>query len=128
MLRCTRRRSGLDKFENEILTFFIPKLGHALYEGHIDRDASGLHAGSAYPQWRPLLRAHRKRPRRGGAADKCDEFPSPHGFARAEDYIGYEQNITFWIDKCARMSAECQTDSSLQQSMPVLGQVLPDFR
>ena len=21
-----------------------------------------------------------------GAANKCDEFPSPHGFARAEDY------------------------------------------
>jgi hypothetical protein len=32
----------------------------------------------------------------GGTAKKCDEFPSPHGFARAEDYIGYRKNITFW--------------------------------
>ena len=32
------------------------------------------------------------------------------------------------VVECARTSAECQTDSSLQQSMPVLGQVLPDFR
>jgi hypothetical protein len=35
-----------------------------------------------------LLRTHSERPRRGGTADNCDEFPSPHGFARAEDYIG----------------------------------------
>jgi hypothetical protein len=45
-----------------------------------------------------LLRACRQRPRHSGAADKCNKFPSPHGFARAKDYIGYEQNITFWID------------------------------
>jgi len=45
-----------------------------------------------------LLRARRERPRRDGATDKCDELPSPHGFARAEDYIGYRKNITFWID------------------------------
>jgi hypothetical protein len=45
-------------------------------------------------RWR-LLRARRERPRRGGTAGKCDKFPSPHGFARAEDYIGYEKNITF---------------------------------
>jgi hypothetical protein len=42
-----------------------------------------------------------ERPRRGGNADKCDEFPSPHGFARAEDYIGYEQNITLFVENCA---------------------------
>jgi hypothetical protein len=47
---------------------------------------------------RRLLRAHGERPRCGGAADKCDKFPSPHGFARAEDYVGYRKNITFWID------------------------------
>jgi hypothetical protein len=34
----------------------------------------------------------------GGTTKKCDEFPSPHGFARAEDYIGHRKNITFWID------------------------------
>ena len=28
-------------------------------------------------------------------------IPSPHGFARAEDYIGYEHYITFWIENCA---------------------------
>ena len=31
------------------------------------------------------------------AADKCDEFPSPHGFAHAKDHLGYERNITFWM-------------------------------
>src|SRR5215471_8633533 len=44
-----------------------------------------------------LLSTRRQRPRCGGATDKCDEFPSPHGFARAEDYIGYKENITFWM-------------------------------
>jgi hypothetical protein len=42
-----------------------------------------------------LLPPRRERPCCGGAAEKCDEFPSPHGFARAEDTIGYEKNITF---------------------------------
>jgi hypothetical protein len=42
-----------------------------------------------------LLSARRERPRHNGAADKCDKFPSPHGFAPAEDTIGYEKNITF---------------------------------
>jgi hypothetical protein len=32
---------------------------------------------------------------------KPDKSPSPHGFARAEDYIGYEKNITFLIENCA---------------------------
>jgi hypothetical protein len=41
------------------------------------------------------LRANGERPCNGSSAGKCDEFPSPHGFARAEDYIGYEKNITF---------------------------------
>jgi hypothetical protein len=31
------------------------------------------------------------------AADKCDEFPSPHGFTHAKDHLGYERNITFWM-------------------------------
>jgi hypothetical protein len=42
-----------------------------------------------------LLRPRRERPRYGGSTDKCDEFPSPHGFAHAKDYIGCENNITF---------------------------------
>ena len=30
-------------------------------------------------------------------------IPPPHGFASAEDFIGYEKNITFWIDSsCVR--------------------------
>ena len=41
------------------------------------------------------------RPRCGNAADKCDRFPSPHGFARAEDHVGYQKHITFWIENCA---------------------------
>jgi hypothetical protein len=40
------------------------------------------------------LSARRVRPRHRSAADKCDEFPSPHGFARAKDYIGYEKKIS----------------------------------
>jgi hypothetical protein len=36
-----------------------------------------------------LLRTRGERPRRNRAAGKYNEFPSPHGFARAEDYIGY---------------------------------------
>jgi hypothetical protein len=31
----------------------------------------------------------------GGTKKKCDEFPSPHDVARAEDYIGHEEDITF---------------------------------
>jgi hypothetical protein len=38
-----------------------------------------------------LLRTRHKRPRSGNAIEKYDEFPSPHGFARAEDHIGYEK-------------------------------------
>src|SRR5215471_10221093 len=45
--------------------------------------------------------ARLERPCCGGAADICDEFPSPHGFARAEDSVGYKKNITFWIENCA---------------------------
>ena len=41
------------------------------------------------------LRLRRERPCSGSATKKCDEFPSPHGFAPAKDYIGYEKNITF---------------------------------
>jgi hypothetical protein len=29
-------------------------------------------------------------------ANRCDEFPSPHGFACAEDHIGYQKTITFF--------------------------------
>jgi hypothetical protein len=32
-----------------------------------------------------------RRPRDGTTADKCDEFPSPHGLARAKDYIGIKR-------------------------------------
>ena len=38
---------------------------------------------------RPLLCAHSERPGSGSAAEKGNEVPSPHGFARAKDYIGY---------------------------------------
>ena len=35
-----------------------------------------------------------ERPRNDGVADKCND-PPPHGFAPAEDSIGYKKNITF---------------------------------
>src|SRR6516162_11812656 len=55
-----------------------------------------------------LLRTRSERPRYGGAADKCecDEFPSPHGFARAEDSVGYKKTITFWIENRAVLPPE----------------------
>src|SRR6516165_4109478 len=50
-----------------------------------------------------ILRAAAMRSRRASpgqqimlrTADRCDEFPSPHGFACAEDHIGYQKTITF---------------------------------
>ena len=48
-----------------------------------------------------LLRPSRDGPSRRSTTKKCDEFPSPHGFTRAEDYVGYEKSITFWIGNCA---------------------------
>jgi hypothetical protein len=39
--------------------------------------------------------SRRQRPCNRDAAAKSDYFPSPHGFARAKDYIGYKQNIIF---------------------------------
>jgi hypothetical protein len=47
------------------------------------------------PRLATLLRPRRERPRCGGNANKCDKFPSPHRFAHAEDYVGYEKIITF---------------------------------
>jgi hypothetical protein len=48
-----------------------------------------------------LLRARNQRPRQSRANENCDEFPSPHGFAHAEDYIGYEKEYHIWIENCA---------------------------
>ena len=36
------------------------------------------------------LGPERQRPRRSGGAEQDDEFPSPHGFTRAEDCIGQQ--------------------------------------
>jgi hypothetical protein len=55
-----------------------------------------IHQHADAPHVFGLLCARSERPRRGGTADKCDEFPSPHGFAPAKDYIGYEESITFF--------------------------------
>jgi len=35
------------------------------------------------------LRAHGERPGYGSTTKKCDEAPSSHGFAHAEDTVGY---------------------------------------
>jgi hypothetical protein len=43
---------------------------------------------------RRLLRPRREGPSRRNTTKKCDEFPSPHGFTRAEDDVGYEKSIT----------------------------------
>jgi len=37
------------------------------------------------------LRGDSERPNGCRATKKYDKFPSPHGFARAEDYIGYQK-------------------------------------
>ena len=47
------------------------------------------------------LRLRRERPYSGSATKKCDEFPSPHGFAPAKDYIGYEKVAHFRVENCA---------------------------
>jgi hypothetical protein len=36
-----------------------------------------------------LLRAYGERPGYGSTTKKCDEVLSPHGFAHAEDTVGY---------------------------------------
>jgi hypothetical protein len=51
------------------------------------------------PDLRRLLREHRERPRYRRTANETDEFPSPHGFARAEDYVGDVKNITSQIEE-----------------------------
>jgi hypothetical protein len=48
-----------------------------------------------------LLRWSSEWPHHRGTGDKYDEFPSPHGFACAEDTIRYQKNITLWIRNCA---------------------------
>src|SRR6516225_6826465 len=58
-----------------------------------------------------ILRAPAMRSRRASpgqrimlrTADRCAEFPSPHGFACAEDHIGYQKTITF-LDRELRRS------------------------
>jgi hypothetical protein len=46
-----------------------------------------------------LLRPREERPRGNDPRKKFDEFPPPHGFTRAKNYIGHEKNITFWAEK-----------------------------
>src|SRR6516162_10803395 len=54
----------------------------------------------------PAMRSRRASPGQRimlRTADRCDEFPSPHGFACAEDHIGYQKTITF-LDRELRRS------------------------
>jgi hypothetical protein len=37
-------------------------------------------------------------------------IPSPHGFARAEDSVGYKKNITFWIESCGPLWVSLRLD------------------
>jgi hypothetical protein len=59
------------------------------------------------------------------AAEKRDEFPPPHGFAHAEDYIGYAKNSTCAVSYApkgaAPMSAFCHEQThALQQTACLL--------
>jgi hypothetical protein len=58
-----------------------------------------------------LLRERREWPRGSGTADECDEFPSSHGFARAEDYIGYEKNITSFGSRIVPLATSKRTSA-----------------
>ena len=60
--------------------------GHSTLRLRIVRRERIQHADA--PHLLGLLRTRGERPRHNRAAGKYDEFPSPHGFARAEDYIG----------------------------------------
>src|SRR6516165_10971571 len=67
-----------------------------------------------------ILRAPAMRSRRASpgqrimlrTADRCDEFPSPHGFAFAEDHIGYERISHFQIENCAVRYAQADRPMS----------------
>jgi hypothetical protein len=51
------------------------------------------------PQPFGLLRGRSERPHYRRPANETDEFPSPHGFTRAEDYVGDVKNITSHIEE-----------------------------
>jgi hypothetical protein len=55
----------------------------------------GVHLHTDPPHLLRLLRTRDDWSCARRATQECNEFPSPHGFARARDYIGYEKNITF---------------------------------
>jgi hypothetical protein len=81
----------------DVLTFHVAEVAKTCLErlkslGVTDSSSSTQKSDLRDPC---LLRARYERPRCSSATDKCDEFPSPHGFARAEDTIGYQKNITF---------------------------------
>ena len=71
----------------EVGTLDVTEFAQGLAEYLINLALSFREPADA-PYLGDLLRARRKRPRNGRTTDKCDELPSPHGFARAEDYIG----------------------------------------
>src|SRR5262249_25245290 len=73
-------------FDRLVLALHIPGLLQPLTEcgrhGPISVRRPDVQESDYRHIW--LLRTRGQRPCCGGA-DKCDEFPSPHGFARAED-------------------------------------------
>src|SRR5262249_48103909 len=56
-----------------------------------------------------LLCARGQWPCNCSATEKPDEFPSPHGFAHAEDYIGYKKTITSLDRELCRSSHPSRT-------------------
>jgi hypothetical protein len=71
----------------QVLTFDISRFSQALTECGHHGPVSGGRRGTEKPDHRHprLLRQHGQWPCNYSAAEKPDEFPSPHGFARAED-------------------------------------------
>jgi len=82
------RRPVLD---DVILVLGIAELTHAFHEAVVvARISLTWRAGQKpdAPDLRRLLRDRRERPRYRRTANDTDEFPSPHCFTRAEDYVG----------------------------------------
>src|SRR5262249_54483873 len=61
-----------------------------------------------------------------GAAEQCNEFPSPHGFTRAEDYIGQKTKYhIFGLRNCAAVTPERATAMSAQKQTLAHVRVMP---
>jgi hypothetical protein len=78
---------SLHEIKGESLSFLITKFGHAPHESDPLRRGllNGRDSANAQHSLGRLLRMHDKRPCSRRAADKCDEFASPHRLAPQEE-------------------------------------------